>query len=159
MTAVPGVPVEGLTKVGRYSRSIYGATLADAAEAALIDLSDNGNAMPITDDLRYIVITTTRAALAAALPSLREVIAAGVEGPLRRIERALSSRRLLSEWKPGWDGLRDEIQPHVEKLRAVLSAPVQAATNGCDVCGAPSTHVTTPGGMRGCDDHFTGGRS
>lgn len=39
---------------------------------------------------------------------------------LSKIERALASRQLLSEWKPGWNGLRDEIRPHVQKLRAFL---------------------------------------
>lgn len=39
----------------------------------------------------------------------------------------------------------------------VPTSPTEAVDDmGCDECGKPATHVTTPGGFRGCDDHFKG---
>lgn len=37
-------------------------------------------------------------------------------------------------------------------LNALVARPRTAS--GCDICGKPPTHVTTPGGFRGCDEHF-----
>lgn len=40
--------------------------------------------------------------------------------------------------------IREAVEEHLASRRS----------SGCDVCGKPSTHVTTPGGLRGCDDHL-----
>lgn len=45
--------------------------------------------------------------------------------------------------------------PISEVIREAVDAHLAAQrANGCDLCGKPSTHVTTPGGFRGCADHF-----
>lgn len=45
--------------------------------------------------------------------------------------------------------------PISEVIREAIDKHIAAgSTNGCDVCGKPSTHVTTPGGLRGCSEHL-----
>ena len=39
-------------------------------------------------------------------------------------------------------------------IREALTAPTAEAVQlGCDVCGKPHTHISTPGGFRFCDEH------
>lgn len=57
--------------------------------------------------------------------------------------------------------LRKESYETVQSITSLVIAALEdkysSSRKGCDVCGKPSTHVTTPGGFRGCDEHFVSG--
>lgn len=53
-----------LTRHGRYSRSVYGP-IADVAEDALLNITDNGHGRPIDDELRWVVFTAVHVAMKA----------------------------------------------------------------------------------------------
>jgi hypothetical protein len=55
----------------------------------------------------------------------------------------------------GWvDAVQSFIDRDVAAVRVALTAPsARIVGSVCDVCGAPFTHISTPGGIRFCDEH------
>jgi hypothetical protein len=59
------------------------------------------------------------------------------------------------------DEVHESIRREAFERRVPMTAIIQEAiehrrvnsTIGCDVCGKPHTHISTPGGFRFCDEH------
>lgn len=83
-----------LTKHGRYSRGVYG-DLADLAEGALIDVSDNGNAMEIDDHLRQVVFQSVRVAYERVTSEPKKIDASLMAASEHTAKRVLVHREVI----------------------------------------------------------------
>jgi len=83
------------TKVGDYSRAVYG-DVADLAEKALIDVVDNGNARFIDDDLRHIVLHAVRIAYEGVMAEPKGIDASLVAASEHTAKRVLAHQEVIA---------------------------------------------------------------
>lgn len=58
--------------------------------------------------------------------------------------------------------MHESVRREAFERRVPMSTIIQDAIDhrtvsgviGCDVCGKPHTHISTPGGFRFCDEHY-----